>query len=591
MEITLKSGVVEETTAGVSISTIRTVSSSTESPNQPFGDPVSIPVATVPPAEIAASNSSFPVSGEAGVDVTKRAPIDVEETPSNRTPIPEYVFVYNKSFGGVAAILVESEEALSNLIIDKVADGVTALCKDTKRLYYLGNRMLSGVGVSVLRNRWVRLATGEDSVSFMTEKQVLSLLEQNTEYNRIKWTEISRGIDGLKVEFGDAVSYVNGKFDQTRSLFEQTAKSIQASVDAYQLDVNGTITKQQSMLKVMADEIAARVSKSDFNPILNRMTIAEATILAQAGIINLKASSSVVDELSTKLKSAEVVIDGLKASILLKASSTVVENLETRVGSAEIGLDAMRSSISLIAEKTDSTGYRLAAITISAEDGIRLIGEKIVFSGGKSLPDSVKEQVDAKAAELMARVSSRVELSGPLTVLYDGSFPPKPKEELINIVASEINVTGTMETRRWEFWNVNAWAPISGVYDTLLSVRHDSPMFINDRLRVRYSVGSYTATHEVVKVFHGKNAYTVKIQTDRTTFKNRVGETWLHARVFNGEEDITDTLSEVRFRWSRTGGSDNESWAAANVGKKSVYVNANDLADHYYKYECTVQLD
>ncbi len=408
---------------GVGFGVSEGVSSNDSSPSQPFGTPPTIELPLAPPEELLEGSNTFTVDGQGGTAVLPKPAIKVEDAPRSQTPVPEVVYVQNGFGGGMVALGVDSEAILASLSLEKLSDGTFAYVKANKRLYYLSDRLLTGVGTKTGSCRWLRVPAGEDSLSFLTEAQVISMMESTDSYNRTKWVGISADIDKLRVEYGQATTYLDGKYEQNRSLFEQTATSIRADVSSYKRYADGKIIDQNSQLLILSNQISTKVSSTEFNPLLGRMVQAESSIIQNAADIRLKASQSVVDALGTRLSSAEIAIDGANANILLKAEKSVVDALGTRLSSAEIAINGANANILLKAEKSvvDALGTRLtsaevnidgaagkinlltsrsdghdtkfAAITIDSAYGIQLIGEKVVFSSGKTLLHTMDDKV------------------------------------------------------------------------------------------------------------------------------------------------------------------------------------------------------
>lgn len=383
------------TGTGVSFGVGEGISSNDASPAQPFGTPPIIEVPLAPPAELMAGSNTFTVDGEGGTKLLPKPAIKVEDAPRSQTPIPEFLYVQNGFGGGMVALGVDTEDILAAIAIDKLPDGIFAFVKGSRRLYYLSNRTLTGIGTKTGSCRWLRVPAGEDSLSFLTESEVITLMESTDSYNRTKWVSISADIDKLRVEYDQATTYLDGKYEQNRSLFEQTASSMSAELASHKSYVDGKIIDQNSQLLILSNEISTRVSSSEFNPLLGRMTQAESSITQNAADIRLKASQSVVDGLTTRLSSAEVNIDGAKADILLKAEKSVVDGLLTWKSSAQVDIDGAKGNINMLVTKTDGTNTKLASITIDAADGIKLVAEKVVFSSGKDLPTYISENAPA----------------------------------------------------------------------------------------------------------------------------------------------------------------------------------------------------
>lgn len=407
----------------------RISSSNDTSPVQPFGEPMVMGVVDVP-SDVILENSINLILENKGIEALDRPAIEVESAPTSQTPVPEFLYIHSQSGGGGGVISIESEEVLAAMNTNKLPNGQQVYVRSRKRLYFLSDKLLSGVGIKLGDFRWIRLPLGTDFTGFLLKDEAIALIENTDAYYRVKWASLTMTVDNLKSEFGNETTYLNGRYELNRSLFEQTANAISMEVESTKTYLGGRITEQEAQLLIQAGqillraslsdldplknriysaessimlqatEIALRVKESDFNQLTGRVTSSESIILQHATDILLRAKQTDMDAASSRISQAEILIDGANAAIGLKADQSVVTALESTVSQALISIDGAKADILLRATKEEVNAM-----------GTRVSSAEIDINGAKAdiLLRATKEEVTALGTRM---TSAQVDIDG-----------------------------------------------------------------------------------------------------------------------------------------------------------------------------------
>ncbi|NJP37931.1 Gp37-like protein [Alkalicoccus luteus] len=178
------------------------------------------------------------------------------------------------------------------------------------------------------------------------------------------WTpapeDIDEEIEGVKSRLSTAETSI------TQNAEEISLKASQSSVD----DLDSEISSINSELSVQADEIAARVTRQDYDAdqegIVQRFESNESSISANADAIELRVEKETFDALEGRVSSAETSISQNAEAISLRATKTEVDSIEGRMSSAESELSVQADQIDLRVEKDGVIG----AINLSSESAI-----------------------------------------------------------------------------------------------------------------------------------------------------------------------------------------------------------------------------
>ena len=115
-------------------------------------------------------------------------------------------------------------------------------------------------------------------------------------------------------------------------------------------------------------------------------------------------------------------------------------------------------------------------------------------------------------------------------------------------------------------------------------------------LTLRYTAScgdaAYTATHTVLKLTDGADAYIVHIESENgTTFRSGPVSTVLRARVYKGDEEITGQIPDSSFRWYRSGADQgrDEQWNAAQHQGREIAITGEDISDRTV-FDCEVEI-
>lgn len=202
------------------------------------------------------------------------------------------------------------------------------------------------------------------------------------------------------------------------------------------------------------------------------------------------------------------------------------------------------------------------------------------------------EEVIEQVPELLKPRS--VSLTGGTAFHFTDKLASAADPAGIDIIATEYNFTPT--NRRWDYLDADGKWKDAGCRDESF---HLTPGFHGwegrDVLTLRYTAtfnGEYAATHTVFKLYDGEGAYTVHVESKNgTVFRNGVISTELLARVYRGNEDITELIPEERFRWRRTS-ADSEGdvkWNAVPHYGRNMEITGADVW-HRAVFDCEVEI-
>lgn len=177
-------------------------------------------------------------------------------------------------------------------------------------------------------------------------------------------------------------------------------------LDAVESQINLTVTFADVDQRI-ADAITDPTQIPLLDDLQVRLSDVEVNLVAQLGMIDLKAETAVVQGVEARLTTAEVQIDSLQEAILLKVDSTDFDAVSTRLSTAEILLDtidAPRISRAVIDQKMlydelDDT---------SMSQLVDLWGS---YAGRKSLSDGIAFSIDEIQSQIadgfLAEATSR----------------------------------------------------------------------------------------------------------------------------------------------------------------------------------------
>ncbi|MFR9495587.1 MAG: hypothetical protein SNG81_04345 [Rikenellaceae bacterium] len=148
-------------------------------------------------------------------------------------------------------------------------------------------------------------------------------------------------------------------------------------------------------------------------------------------------------------------------------------------------------------------------------------------------------------------VVGAVSVQGEQVFRYKDDIPEKTTIEL---VATEQGFTSADGERKWQYKSGAEWITLSDSDTLSYTLHHDSEVWGESRtIAIRYIAQDlYYDIITITKVYDGESVYQVQLFSESgNNFINGDIATILHAKVFRGTQDITDTLPDNAFSWQR----------------------------------------
>lgn len=230
----------------------------------------------------------------------------------------------------------------------------------------------------------------------------------------------------------------------------------------------------------------------------------------------------------------------------------------------------------------DGTGHFAGGRLKWSRDTIELRGVTIRW---EDLDEQAQEQLKPRS----------VTLAGGTVFHLGGSRPPTVEPAVIDITATEHHFSPI--SRRWDYLAADGTWKDAGCSDARFRLLPDFPGWGGrDVLTLRYTAlcgdAAYTATHTVLKLTDGADAYIVHIESENgTTFRSGPVSTVLRARVYKGDEEITGQIPDSSFRWYRSGADQgrDEQWNAAQHQGREIAITGEDISDRTV-FDCEVEI-
>lgn len=180
--------------------------------------------------------------------------------------------------------------------------------------------------------------------------------------------------------FIKSITVISDKLAAIRNEFEtkitQTDQYIELLANRVTTTEEG-VTKAQASISVMADEIALKATKEEFNDLGRRVTANEASIKVNADNITLKVSQTDFDSLGRRVTSAESSIETNAYDITFKASQSSVNSLTGRVSSAESSIYLNAQNIASKVSRTDYNGTNIVSMINQTADSVKISASKV----------------------------------------------------------------------------------------------------------------------------------------------------------------------------------------------------------------------
>ncbi|WP_348723175.1 hypothetical protein [Parabacteroides goldsteinii] len=303
-----------------------------------------------------------------------------------------------------------------------------------------GNLQSRESGTYVMRIRYKAITAGTLTYGFSGKELYKStLVTATTEYQEETITAEWDGTGDFSCTYsGDiyikSLTVISDRIAAIRNEFETKIEQTDQKIELLATRVTTTeegVTQAQASISVMADEIALKATKDEFNALGRRVTANEASITVNADAIKLKVSQIDFDSLGRRVTSAESSIETNAYQISLKASQYSVSSLTGRVLSAESAIQVNADNISSKVAVTDYTGTNIVSMINQTADAVKIMASKVdiqaynlnMIRNSGECQNTVYWQVDGGASNLsVSNGSISVNFSNISGRLYNRSL-------------------------------------------------------------------------------------------------------------------------------------------------------------------------
>lgn len=295
-------------------------------------------------------------------------------------------------------------------------------------------------GTYVMRIRYKAITAGTLTYGFSGKELYKStLVTATTDYQEETITAEWDGTGDFSCTYsGDiyikSLTVISDRIAAIRNEFETKIEQTDQKIELLATRVTTTeegVTQAQASISVMADEIALKATKDEFNALGRRVTANEASITVNADAIKLKVSQIDFDSLGRRITSAESSIETNAYQISLKASQYSVSSLTGRVLSAESAIQVNADNISSKVAVTDYTGTNIVSMINQTADAVKIMASKVdiqaynlnMIRNSGECQNTVYWQVDGGASNLsVSNGSISVNFSNISGWLYNRSL-------------------------------------------------------------------------------------------------------------------------------------------------------------------------
>ena len=264
---------------------------------------------------------------------------------------------------------------------------------------------------------------GEDTEFYIWDGTVWAFIMSTA-----KFDEIDKKVEELEAATEKAVENANTAVDKANeavakvdsmdkavnTALEQSASAIdqaqQAIKDANNLlttvtDVQGTVTNISTVVDEINNQLAVKVSQTDFDKLKGTVDTQAVQISANATEIALKASQSSVNTITGNVESIQSELKTQAGSIT--AINTKVEGNTTQIGTLQSSYNGLSSTIANVQNDVDKTLTEMSNITQTVKDIQATVADKVSQAQFTILSNQVTTTVSSINEELAKKKTNR----------------------------------------------------------------------------------------------------------------------------------------------------------------------------------------
>ena len=141
----------------------------------------------------------------------------------------------------------------------------------------------------------------------------------------------------------------------------ETAEGLEQTISRVST-AEGKVTKAQADIIANADEIATKVSSTEFDALSDIVSDSTTAISQNTQSINLKANQSELDQVTKRVASAETELSVQAGEIELRATKSELNDVEGRVTSTEASLKVADGQISSVAGRVTEAESEISSV-------------------------------------------------------------------------------------------------------------------------------------------------------------------------------------------------------------------------------------
>lgn len=171
--------------------------------------------------------------------------------------------------------------------------------------------------------------------------------------------EIARRL--VKTDYDSDKEATDAEITKWSNLTTETAEGLKQTISRVST-AEGKVTKAQADIIANADEIATKVSSSEFDALTDIVSDSSTAISQNARNINLKANQSDLNQVTKRVSSAESELSVQAGEIELRATKSELNDVEGRVTSSEASIKVADGQISSVAGRVTEAESEISSV-------------------------------------------------------------------------------------------------------------------------------------------------------------------------------------------------------------------------------------
>lgn len=200
-------------------------------------------------------------------------------------------------------------------------------------------------------------------VSSKAEKSVVDTLTGRVANTETSVTQNSEEIAKrlTKSDYQEGKQDTDAQITQWSNLSTETAEGLEQTISRVST-AEGKISKAQADIIVNANEIATKVSSTEFDALEGIVSDNSTAITQNTQSINLKANQSELDQVTNRVASAEAEISVQAGEIELRATKSELDEVEGRVTATEASLTVLDDEISSVVGRVSDNETNISSV-------------------------------------------------------------------------------------------------------------------------------------------------------------------------------------------------------------------------------------